>query len=273
MFRRVALIGIAVAAGLIVLLLVTSGRRQSPTVPPPAPPPPSASGSSEVLVGWDLPLSDVETGERIGLISAKEAVVQKDRTVDVSDPVITLTRQPDRPVTITAPAGTVNIEEKSAVLRASATRRVRVQATGSQQPMTVEADEVHWNSALKQVTTAGPVSMTLGRAEIMGRNLRSEAEMTHFVLPEDVQVVLANSTGGLLGPPGRSDGAVRVTCVGELHFDRSENLATFHDDVRLTEGRRWPRTGAVRLASRIRRSISGYIVLTTSTTGESSAPS
>jgi len=237
MFRRLALIGIVVLAGLIIVLLLTSGRKPQVVAPPP-PPPPRAMRSSEVVVGWELPLSDLETGERVGLISATEAVVHKDKTVDVTDPVITLTRQPDRPVTITAPTGTVNIEEKSAVLRASSTRRVEIQAVGAQEPMSMEADEVHWNSALKQITTVGPVSMTVGRARIMGSNLRSEAEMTQFILPEDVRVVLAGSPTGLLGAPGDPEEAIRVTCAGELEFDRSANQATFRDDVRLTQGKR-----------------------------------
>ena len=237
MFRRVALIGIVVAAGLIVLLLLVSGR-EGPPAPPPPRPPEIAMTSPEVVVGWKLPLSDVDTGEQIGVIEAKEAVVYKDRTVDVTEPVIRLTRQPDRPVTITAPTGKVDIERKTAVLRASPTTRVRIQAAGAQEPMSMDADEVHWHSTLKQVTTSGPVTMHFGRARILGTNLRSEAEMTQFVLPQDVRVELPGTRGALLGGREDVEETIEITCAGALHFDRSRNQATFQDAVLLTRGKR-----------------------------------
>ncbi len=237
MFRRVALIGIAVAAGIIGLLLLTSGRK-GPPGPPPSRPPEIAMTSPEVVVGWELPLTDVETGEQIGVISAKEAVAYKDRTVDVTEPVITLTRQRDRTITITAPTGKVDIEKKTAILKASPAKRVRIQAAGTGEPMFMDADELYWHSTLKQVTTSGPVTMYLGRARIFGSNLRSEAEMTHFVLPQDVRVELPGTQGGLLGGRDDLEETIEITCAGELHVDRGANQATFHDAVRLTQGRR-----------------------------------
>ena len=91
MFRRVALIGIIIAAGLILVLLLTTGRR-GPTPPPQPPPSAIATTSQEVVEGWQLPLRKADTGREFGLITTKQAVVHKDSTVDVTAPLITLTK-------------------------------------------------------------------------------------------------------------------------------------------------------------------------------------
>lgn len=189
-------------------------------------------------MGWQLPLRDSETGEQIGVISAREAVVYKEALVDVTEPVITLSRRGGSPVTITAPTGRVDIEGKSAVLRASEAVPVRIESGGAQGPLWVEAGEVHWQAAQKRVNAVGPVKMKVGKAEITGRDLRSEAQMTQFVLPRDVRVTLEADGEGMFGQPRAAREPIEITCAGELLYDRSTSRATFQDDVRLTQGGR-----------------------------------
>jgi lipopolysaccharide transport protein LptA len=238
MFRRVALIGIAVAAGLIILLLLRAGRRGPEPAPPPTAPA-IATTSPEVVVGWELPLREAGTGRELGFIKTKQAVVNpKDSTVDVTSAVITLTRKSQSPVIITAPTGKVSISAKTATLNATETERVHIEAADPVNPMTMDADEVHWSWAEKQITTAGPVTLVIGPATISGQNLRSEEELMQFVLPEDVEVRLEQIQAGPLASAPQGAGALLITCAGELHFDRTTTQATFTDDVRASQGSR-----------------------------------
>ena len=237
MFRRVALIGIIIAAGLILVLLLTTGRR-GPTPPPQPPPSAIATTSQEVVEGWQLPLRKADTGREFGLITTKQAVVHKDSTVDVTAPLITLTRESQPPVTITAPTGKVDFAGKTATLTASETERVHIEAADPANPMTMDADELHWSWTQKQLTTVGPVTLDVGGATISGRDLRSEAELNHFVLPKDVKVSLNHIPAGPLASTREGAGTLVITCGGELEFDRAANQATFTNDVRASQGLR-----------------------------------
>jgi LPS export ABC transporter protein LptC/lipopolysaccharide transport protein LptA len=238
MFRRIALVGIIVTAGLILVLLLAIGRR-GPTPPPAPPPPPITSTSPEVIEGWELPLRQADTGRELGHIRTQQAVVNpKDGTVDVTSPVINLTRESQPPITITAPRGKVNVGGKSATLNANGTERVHIESADPANPVTMDADEVHSSWVQKQISTVGPVTLVVGGATISGRDLRSEAELMQFVLPQDVEVRLEHMQAGPLGSGRQGAGPLVITCAGELHFDRTANQATFSDDVRASQGQR-----------------------------------
>jgi len=240
MFRRLAIIGIVVVAALIMVLLVTSGREE----PAPAPPPPLpelTTGQQEVVKGWEYRHHDPETDKEDMTMSAREAVVDlENETADVLEPVIRIFGDGEQPVTITAPRGQVDPTGKTGVLTATAEGQVTITAEDPDQGLLGKFEKLHfqWGDPQRRVRSEGPVLLQIGEAEISGRNLRSESDMSHFIIPEDVRVTVTGLDIGLARGSKAAADAMQITCSGNLEYDRNTRTVTFYDDVVLTQDRR-----------------------------------
>jgi len=206
----------------------------------------------ELIEDFSFAHTDPETGKLLYKFSARQAFPVKDAEgkiikLKIEEPVITLYPGGGGEMTVTARGGEISFsgvsgETEAAVFSSSdALERkgflegdVRME-TGD--GMTAYLDEVHWDSGLSKMYSAGPVKVESAEFEMTGLGMETRDSMNVFAVNRNVKVTIKKAGGEALKIfKGKSKGDIIITCDKKLILDRAAGSAEFNENVETSQG-------------------------------------